>query len=370
MKRRDFFVASVGLFALAKNAKLYGQEVKKSSVDLKYLMERFGKYRGLNENPLGCSPTLKKTLFDESFFDYFNKYDFYSNFYEILKKDISQFYSVDEQSISISAGSKQIIRNIVSYYGAKGYQVIVSVPEYSRIRRYARHFGVKLHEIELGSDRRHDFEKLIAESKKARSVVYLSNPHMPYGGYFNLGEIKNLLEKLNNSLVIIDEAYMEYASLNMSASAINEIKRFENLAVIKTFSKAYGLAGMRVGFVISSNKELHNACMDGRVMELNPIAARAASLALKDQDWIKKSYEFNLSNLSKISEQCKNLNLLTTTGQGNFLSLILDKKKDIQKLKNAGVIINENSQKENSILVSSESYEVVLEFLREIKKYV
>lgn len=188
-----------------------------------------------------------------------------------LKKELSNFLSVDSSNLSIHAGADEIIEIIPRIYLNPGDKVVVLVPTFEGLLTTNKKVGAQtiLFELEKVKNFRFDedgFLRLIALIKKDNpKIVWICSPNNPTGQVIENEYIDRLASKFSDTLIIVDEAYQEYRSLNPKDSAVSLVNNYGNLLVIRSFSKAFALAGMRVGSVIS-NPEIISEIENFRTM--------------------------------------------------------------------------------------------------------
>jgi histidinol-phosphate aminotransferase len=173
------------------------------------------------------------------------------------------------------------------------------------------------------------------------AVVWIANPNNPTGTLAAPAELEALLRRLSpRVLVVLDEAYNEYLPLEAKYDSVKWLKRYPNLIVVRTFSKAYGLAGLRVGYGLMQPAL---ADMMNRVRQpfnVNGLALTAATAALDDMEFVARSYAENLQGLRQLEEGTRALGLDAIPSYGNFLTVHVGKANDIfKRLLRRGVIV-------------------------------
>jgi histidinol-phosphate aminotransferase len=207
--------------------------------------------------------------------------------------------------------------------------------------------GAKIINVPCEDDLSFDYKEIIKKINQKTKVIYISNPNTPTGSYFSKKEIIDILQKAKNSIVIIDEAYFEYSNFTVT-DLINE---YDNLIVIRTFSKAFSLASLRLGYCLSCEK---NTKEIKKVKELlpesvNKFAQIAGIYALKDIKYMKQ----NVTSVKKarkfLTKELRKLNLKVYDSTGNFILINFNSnKKAIQikiLLEKKGVFIRDRTNK-------------------------
>ncbi|HPI95917.1 MAG TPA: aminotransferase class I/II-fold pyridoxal phosphate-dependent enzyme, partial [Gammaproteobacteria bacterium] len=151
-------------------------------------------------------------------------------------------------------------------------------------------------------------------------LVFIANPNNPTGNHLSESVLKNFIAKVpENVIVVVDEAYLEYSSDDEVVDASLWLSEFKNLVVTRTFSKAYGLAGLRVGYALS-NPDIANVL--NRIREpfnVNSLALAAAQAAIDDKDFLQKSLVENRKGMHILEQTCQKLDLRFVPSKGNFL---------------------------------------------------
>jgi histidinol-phosphate aminotransferase len=176
----------------------------------------------------------------------FRKYplDLYDNLYESLSK----YLRVGENNLLIGNGSDQIIELLLTFIG-NGKRVTLPTPTFSYFVRRCQLHGIKILKIPLLPESNTFERRLFMSSAKNSQLVYLCSPNNPTGNQLDRSIIQEILE-LKDVLVILDEAYVEFAKYSMTRS----VEKYDNLVILRTFSKAFGLAGSRIGYFISNKR--------------------------------------------------------------------------------------------------------------------
>jgi len=167
---------------------------------------------------------------------------------ERLIKMISKFTKIHSSMIGIGNGSDQILDLILSNFGSKQTTVLTSKPTFGFFEERCKLYGIPLITIPFSNDMKLDIKDFIKQSKNA-DILYLDSPNNPTGFQFTKNELQKLVKSFNG-LVIIDEAYGEFGEYSLSSM----VKTQENLIVVQTLSKSFGLAGLRLGYFIASKK--------------------------------------------------------------------------------------------------------------------
>ena len=279
-----------------------------------------------NENPLGPSPKALDLLQGKlnSFSSELNRYPD-GNAYD-LKEAISKKYDIDINQITIGNGSNDLIefvsrcflgegkKAIYSQHGFAIYPLAIKATGAIPVKSKAKNWG---HDLELMSD-------LVDEKTK---IVFIASPNNPTGTAKTLREIKDFLENLSNDiLVFLDQAYFEYIESTEFDIPFSLIKDHPNLVISRSFSKAHGLAALRLGFCVS-NPDLSNYLNRVRQpFNANSLALDLGKIALTDQEHISKSVKINSSGMERVKNAFIKFDYNFIESWGNFISF--DAKQD------------------------------------------
>ena len=262
-----------------------------------YGLEKILKF-DLGENPEGPSPTLidelKKFIRNLSLIS-----EYPDSSYLKLREELAKFYGVKLENITVGTGSNELIERISRLWIEQGTKVIFPIPSFYRIEDAILRFGGVSVYIQLKDEENYQWtenttNELIRTAKETKSkLIWLVTPNNPAGGIIPLEEIQKIVEKNKDCIIIVDEAFGEYIdSYRKPYSAINLIKSgIGNILVTRTFSKIYGLAGLRLGYCVGSNELIKLLERIRMEFAVNAVAEKLAIAALKDQEYIEKIRE-------------------------------------------------------------------------------
>ncbi len=261
-----------------------------------------------------------------------------------LKNVIAKKFKLDRNRIILGSGSDQIFELICRTYIKKGDEVIV--PRYSFIiyRLYSKSNGAKII-YSKENNFKVSVKDILSKVTKKTKVVFLANPNNPTGTFINKIELKNLRKKLRNDiLLVIDDAYFEYVQQRDYSSGLKLFSKYKNVLITRTFSKIYGLAGLRVGWGYSSKEIISILNQIKPPFNINRPALFAASAAVKDSNWLKKEIK-HINKWSKIFfNTFKKMKIETNESKVNFLLVNFDRvnissNKVFQKLAKSGILV-------------------------------
>jgi len=241
---------------------------------------REGKLRlDFNENTVGCSPRVTELLRRKLSEDQLTVYPEY----EATRRALADYFQVPENQFLLTNGTDEAIQVLINTYVDNDDDVIVLHPSYAMYKFYAEVAGANIREISYRkTDLAFPINELLAKIKPKTKAVLISNPNNPTGTAIGIGDVVRILEASPNAAVLIDEAYYEFYGV----TALRLIDTYPNLFVSRTFSKAFGMAALRVGCLFSQAgnvKFMHKAQSPYSVNLLAAIAVRAA---VSDRDYV------------------------------------------------------------------------------------
>jgi len=277
-----------------------------------------------NENPYGCSPRVqaavgaiigKMALYPD---DSMHK----------LKSGLANRFDVDPHEIVIGAGSDQVIEFAVHAKAGPGIKVLVNSITFAMYEIYAHHVGA---EVIRTASRAHDLDEFYALYREHKpSMIFLCTPNNPTGDSADASEVMEFIAKIDKeTLVIVDGAYMEYARYKDSKKALDPktlIKTFENVLYLGTFSKAYGLGGMRVGYGIAPRDIITELYKLRPPFNITTLSLEAASVALEDEAFVRESIARNFEEMQRYEVFAKEHGLKAIESYTNFVTLCLPEK--------------------------------------------
>jgi len=298
-----------------------------------------------NESALGMSPKAIKVISDKKL----NLERYPDGKSEILRKEISKKYKCNSDKIICGAGSDEVIQMICQLFLKPKDEVVV--PQYSFLmyRIYTKIVGAKVFFAKEIKFKVSSAEILKKVTKKTK-IVFLANPNNPTGTYLTKKEILELRKKLNkNILLVVDDAYAEYMKNRDYKSGLDLFKNQNNVFVLRTFSKIFGLASLRVGWGYGSKKIIDALNVIKAPFNVSHLAQLAATESLKDKKFIERSVRHNLYFAKRIKIYLEKLNIFSNSISANFLLLDFEKCKFTAKyfyeqLKRKGIIVRSTEE--------------------------
>lgn len=289
-----------------------------------------------NENPLGISPKAEFAI-QEALLD-IARYPDGNSF--ALRDAVSKKFNVAPEQIVFGNGSNDILELAARAFLMAGSETIYSqhaFAVYPLVTQATGATGVVVPAKDFGHDLRGMLTAITAKTR----MIFVANPNNPTGTLLGKEELLAFLGQVpKNVLVVLDEAYDEYLSAAHKSEAIDWLNEFENLIISRTFSKAYGLAGLRVGFGLM---HADVADMMNRVRQpfnVNSVAQAAAVASLADDDFVARSYALNQAGMAQLTQGLQKLNLEYIPSFANFVSFKVANAATVnQKLLQNGVIV-------------------------------
>jgi len=318
-----------------------------------------------NENPLGVSKKVQEAI--KSAITQIGRYPDGNGYY--LKDALAKKLSVSAKSITLGNGSNDILELIPrAYVCSKDDEVIFSQYAFVVYPLVTKAIGAKAI-VTPANDFGHDLNAMYEAITDKTKVIFIANPNNPTGTLLSNEEIYNFLKKVSNEIIVVlDQAYIEY--LDVEDVYIDWLKDFPNLVITRSFSKAYGLAGLRVGYSISSEEIADYLNRIRQPFNVNLIAQEAAIAALSDTDFLAESVKVNSDGLLQLEEGFRSLGLKFIKSHANFISVKVSNSMELnQKLLEKGIIVRPVEMKDY-LRISVGTYAENAKFLEVLKEII
>jgi histidinol-phosphate aminotransferase len=289
-----------------------------------------------NENPLGMSPKAQAAMQD-AILDIARYPD--GNCF-VLRHAISEKFNVSPEQIVFGNGSNDILELCARAFLQVGDEVIYSqhaFAVYSLVTQAVGATGVVVPAKAFA----HDLDGFLKAITPKTRLIFIANPNNPTGTLIEKKALKTFLQQVpKNVLVVLDEAYDEYLADDDKSEAIEWLNAFDNLIISRTFSKAYGLAGLRVGFGLMQMEVADILNRIRQPFNVNAIAQSAAIASLEDDDFVAKSYAANQAGMLQLTQGFNQLGLEYIDSYANFITFKVNHADAVnQKLLEQGVIV-------------------------------
>ncbi len=270
---------------------------------------------GSNENPLGASPKVLKAL--ERALPSISLYPDGSS--RALRAALAKHNRVSGDQVVVGNGSDEILLMIALAFLREGERVVISENTFSEYEFSGRVAGAEIVKVPL-RELRYDLEAFGKALKLRPKALFLCNPNNPTGTYFTHAELQRLLERTpRNCLVVVDEAYGDYATARDFPRCASLMRTFPNLIVTRTFSKLHGIAGLRLGYALGDAGLLRETLRVKTPFNVNLLVQTAAMTALDDKAFVKRSLSVNVKGKAQLEKGLKKLGLPFLPTQANFI---------------------------------------------------
>ena len=298
-----------------------------------------------NENPYGCSKKVQDAVVDIVA----NMALYPDDSMMKLKDALSNRFGVKDENLIIGSGSDQVIEFLIHAKANSNSKILMNSVTFAMYEIYAKHIGAT---ILRTSSQKHDmdeFYKIYQDEKP--SIIFLCTPNNPTGDAIDAKEMFEFISKVDNdTLVVVDGAYMEYTKFKDASKSVEPkelIEKFENVIYLGTFSKAYGLGGMRVGYGISNSKIIKELYKLRPPFNITTLSLEAASVAVEDEEFVQECIKLNFDEMKRYEEFAKEQGIEVIDSFTNFVTLCFDESKNSTQIADAllkkGMIVRDLS---------------------------
>ncbi|MBL7197141.1 MAG: histidinol-phosphate transaminase [Candidatus Omnitrophica bacterium] len=297
---------------------------------------------GSNENAFGA-PIKAKQAIKKSINEIF-RYPDGSCYY--LRRTLATKLKIKPNNLIFGNGSDEIIDIIIKTFLNPGEEVLTSKTTFVEYEIIAKANGFKVKCLPLRNFR-YDLNAIKQNITKKTKIIFIANPNNPTGTYNTNKELINFLKCVpKNKLVVLDEAYIEFVDAKDYPKTLRYINRTKNLIILRTFSKAYGLAGLRIGYAITNSKFIDSMERIRQPFNVNLLAQRAAESALKDKFFINKTTKAIIKEKYRLYKEFGAIGIAYIPSQANFIMFKtkIDGLALCRKLLKQGIIIRDLKQ--------------------------
>lgn len=289
-----------------------------------------------NENPLGVSPKAYEAM-QEALAD-IARYPDGNSF--ALRDCLCRKFGLQPEQLIFGNGSNDILELAARAFLTPGIEAVYSqhaFAVYPLVTLATGAVGISVPARNFG----HDLDAMLAAVTDKTRIVFIANPNNPTGTLLAKAELRAFLAKVpEHVLVVLDEAYDEYLPAESKSEALLWLKEFSNLLISRTMSKAYGLAGLRIGYGVAAPEVADLINRVRQPFNVNSVAQAAAVAALSDEDFVQRTYALNQAGMAQITQGLTSLGLDYIPSYGNFVSFhVTDAARVYQQLLKAGVIV-------------------------------
>ncbi len=290
-----------------------------------------------NENPLGTSPKALEAIRES-----LSGLNLYPNGGLDLRQVLAREFDVKVENVIAGSGSEGIMSNIIRAFLGDEDEVLTTEAAFIGFQVLARSRGVKYRTVPY-RNWYYDLEALAGAITPNTKIVYLANPNNPTGTIFTRQEFDKFYEHVpERVLIILDEAYFEYAKDNPRYPDSMHY-RYDNVITLRTFSKVYGLAGVRIGYGFAHEELIRNLLKVKLPFEPSTPAQAAGIAALADKEFLHRSLELNARGLRFLERELRNDGFDVVSSEANFVMLVLPSEQDagrmFEALLSQGVIV-------------------------------
>ena len=272
-----------------------------------------------NENAYGPLPKSVNAL--QNALGQANRYPF--AFYGELAEEIASLHHVQPSQIVLGCGSSEILRMTAMALLGNGKQLVQASPTYEAMEHYAKVAGAGVASVPLTHEYSHDVEAMLSAAKKADSLVYICNPNNPTASLTPRKDLQDFISRMpTSSHVLIDEAYHHFAASSQQyRSFIDSPVEDERVIVSRTFSKIYGMAGLRLGYAVASSTIAEHLRRYATIININALASVAAMAALRDSESLAMAAKRNADDRQEFFNQAMARMLKPIDSQANFVMM-------------------------------------------------
>ncbi|ADG81704.1 histidinol-phosphate transaminase [Thermincola potens] len=289
----------------------------------------------LNENPYPFPEAVCQEIIKKLNSDVFTRYP--DPGAVELRQALADYNGVAPDNLIAGNGSDELIQLIYLTFGGNDRTVLIPVPTFSMFKIHARITGTGVEEMRTGEDFAVPVQKLVERARAGIDIVVLVSPNNPTGTVIPPEDIMYVLEN-TSALVIVDEAYFEFKR----ETIVSHLNRYPNLIVLRTFSKAFGLAGMRVGYLISNESVIKELNKIKQPFNVNSFSQLAARTALKYRELFDEQIGMIIEEREKLFMELQGLSGVTAfPSQSNFILFRtpVNSDKVYQELLKGGILI-------------------------------
>lgn len=261
----------------------------------------------------------------------------------LLREKMAEYYGCSAKNIIVGNGSSELVNMVINAFCEKGDRVVSFTPSFSMYKTYCDLCGAQFTGVETEEDFTQNIDLLIEKSLNVRAkAVILCTPNNPTGYMTEKTDVVKLLDSVKDSLIVVDEAYIDFSNFD-NISSVDLINKYDNLIVMRTLSKAFGLAGLRVGAMIG-NEELINYIWKVKVpYNMNALSQYTAAEALKNTAMVRDYVRDTAGLRDKLKDDLRALNFTVFNSGANFLFMKSPIDRLYEELMNRGILIRKFS---------------------------
>ncbi|MGM9987397.1 MAG: histidinol-phosphate transaminase [Bacillaceae bacterium] len=289
-----------------------------------------------NENPFGCSEKAMEALLSLQ-----GKFAIYPDGDSIvLREKVASFLGVKPRQLLFGSGADEVIQMLSRALLTPTHNIVQATPTFSQYSHHAVIEGAEVRNVPLVNGT-HDLDAMLDAIDENTKIVWVCNPNNPTGTYVNTEQLEVFLAKVPSSVfVVIDEAYYEYAVAEDYPQTLPLLDKYDNVIVLRTFSKAYGLASFRVGYGVASETLMEEINIARLPFNTSMAAQVVATAVLDDQAFIEKCVTENRNGLAKYVAFCEEHGIKYYPSQANFIYMEVNNSRELfAQLEKKGYIV-------------------------------
>jgi histidinol-phosphate aminotransferase len=292
-----------------------------------------------NENPYGPSEKVLAVIRDAESLS--NRYP--RTEYDSLVAKIAALHAIKPEQVTLGCGSNEILRLAASTFLGPGKKLVQASPTCPALSKFAYSLGVEVDDVPINKIYEHNLGAMLVRASDSGGLVYICNPNNPTGSLTPRKDIEAFVHELSpKTMVLIDEAYHHFVSPNTSyGSFLDRPIDDPRVMVVRTFSKIYGLAGMRVGYVVAAPDLIRRLSAARLQFGVSVLAARGAAAALDDSEYVRLSIKRNADDRQEFMNQLNVRMLRGLDSHTNFVLMNPLRPRDqvIEHLKKNNILI-------------------------------
>lgn len=285
-----------------------------------------------NENPYGPSPAALKAMTD----GFSLAWRYPDEYADMLADELARLHGVPVDRVLLGDGSGEILKLCAATFTSREKKLVIANPTFEAIARHAGVAGAEVVKIDLTTDYSHDLKKMLASGVGAggAGLVYICNPNNPTASITPRNEMSEFLAKLSpTTIVLVDEAYHHYVESKDYESVIPLVKQYPNLIVARTFSKIYGMAGLRCGYCVTQYANIARLKTQQIFDSVNIMALVAARASLNDAEQVTRGRKLNSEVKKSICTELDALGYRYIPSHANFM--MIDLRREVRPVLDA-----------------------------------
>jgi len=289
-----------------------------------------------NENPLGCSPAVRQALRRLSG----AAISMYPE-QESVRSKLAKYFGVHRDELLLTNGTDEALKLVVDTFVDAGSGVLIVEPTFAMYRFYSELAGARVMALRYDNELRFPMKDVLASLRKSPRLFFLANPDSPTGSFLPPRELQKIVRAARRTMVVIDEAYFEYSGMTV----LPWIQRHSNLIVTRTFSKAAGLAGLRIGCIFASREMAAQIRKAQSPYPVNVAALAAALAAMRDRKFIARTLQETRRGRRELERGLKRLGVEFFPSAGNFILVNFGSraKEIVSRLARRGFLLRDRS---------------------------